>query len=292
MMNTHRICFIASLLAVVLLLIGFPKESTAQEKEQKTVETIERWLQQGQTYFLKHDDIPGLIRFYAEKQLNTPYIGGLLDQNKKEQLVITLEGSDCVIYVETSIALTATTLQGRSSYQAFTENLKAFRYREREVEGYYSRLHYFSDWLRENQEKGMVEIMFQEEELPEIGPVHFMSNHRSSYPMMATNDSLWNLIKQKEKTLSREGLHYIPVEKISEYENRFKTGDILGFVTSVDGLDITHTSLVRKLEGPDHFYHASLDKGFVTLSQKSIETYAKESSSVIGIIIARLKSAP
>ena len=255
--------------------------------------TIEKWLEEGAAIWKQTGDISSLIAHYAERQLGIDYVGGLLDGPGEETLVVTLSGSDCVIYVEMSLAMALTTMRHQDTYEAFRDNLTLIRYREGIMDGYASRLHYFSDWLVTNQEKGIVTLLFQEEEaealqLPVIRPPVFMSENRGSYRHLADDDRMFRKIRQMERKLEGMRLHYIPEGRIPGLEHRLQTGDVLAFVTSIGGLDISHTALVLMTENGAGFYHASLT-GSVILDPRSIYGYVKERKNVKGIIVARVR---
>ena len=255
----------------------------------KDAASIEKWLTEGLEYWRQTGDVPSLIAHYAQRQLGITYVGGLLDEPDSEQLVVTLDGSDCVIYVEMSLAMAMTTLQARTSYDAFRDNLKLIRYREGEIDGYPSRLHYFSDWMLTNQDKGLVGLQFQDEGLPVIDPPDFMSRNRENYRHLADDDEMFAQIRAMEERLAGMRLAYIPQERIPEFESRLRTGDILGFVTTIDGLDITHTGLVKMDGERAGFYHASMT-GSVIVDPATIHEYTMNRRNVNGIVIARLQS--
>ena len=256
-------------------------------------ETIRQWLTEGLVYWRQSGDVPSLIAYFADRQLGITYVGGLLDEPDTEQLVVTLAGSDCVIYVEMSLAMAMTTLQARTTYDAFRENLKFIRYRDGEIDGYPSRLHYFSDWLLTNQEKGLLTILFQEDTLPAIEPPDFMTRRRENYRHLADDDAMFDKIRAMEEhhadRLSDRRLAYIPQDRIPEFEDRFRTGDILAFVTTIEGLDITHTGLVKMDGDRAGFYHASMT-GSVIVDPATIHEYTMSRRNVNGIVIARLQS--
>jgi hypothetical protein len=255
---------------------------------------IEQWLVQGLNLLQKEfnpqsDAVPieALMEHYAQKHLGITYVGGLLEVPTVETLVVTLDGSDCVLFVEHTLAMTFTTLQGSSSYSDFESNLALLRYGDGVIDGYASRLHYFSDWLRTNQEHGRIQLMFQQDDLPELSSLHFMTSNRNSYRQLAENDSLFALIQQREQQLnSMPSLRYIPQEDIPQYEHLLQTGDILSFVTTINGLDISHTAVVKRQADRVGFYHASTT-GSVILDQATIYDYTLNRRNVRGIIIAR-----
>ncbi len=256
--------------------------------DKEVADTIEQWLSEGRELWEKKEDLPSLIAFYAERQLGITYVGGLLDEPESEQLVVTLEGSDCVLFTEMSQALTLTTIRQKEDFEDFASNLQRLRYRDGHMDGYISRLHYFSDWLMTNQEEGLITILFQDEGLPVIEPPFFMSRNRENYRHFAENDELYEKIRAMEASLAGRELAYIPQERIPEFEHRLHTGDIIGFVTTIEGLDITHTGLVRMEGDRAGFYHAST-VGAVIVDEKTIHEYATDRRAVKGLVAARLR---
>lgn len=250
--------------------------------------TFEQWLRDGQSYHQTGKSIPQLIEFYAQKQLGIPYVAGLLEIPKLETLILTLEGSDCVLFVEHSLALTLTTLQNSTSYSDLSKNIALLRYQNGQVDGYASRLHYFSDWLKTNQDKGIVDILhINNSSLPLLDPVNFMTKNRAAYRQLTESDSLFQLMQEREAFLQSSHIRYIPEHRILEFEQSFQTGDILSFVSIVNGLDIAHTALVVKEGDRVGFYHASTT-GKVIKEPKTLYNYTMDRRNVLGIIVARL----
>jgi len=120
-----------------------------------------------------------------------------------------------------------------------------------------------------------------------------MSRNRENYRHLANDDALFDKIRAMEKDLAdrlaEHRLVYIPQERIPEFEDRFETGDILAFVTTIDGLDITHTGLVKVDGDRAGFYHASMT-GSVIVDPNTIHEYTVNRRNINGIIVARLKS--
>jgi hypothetical protein len=271
---------------LIFLLLGIT--GTTNDDFLKDREKISTWLKEGSVLLADGASVENLIHFYAQKQLGIPYVGGLLEIPKLETLVVTLEGSDCVLFVEYSLALTATTLQKSVDYDDFAQNVAFFRYLDGKVDGYASRQHYFSDWLKTNEKKGLLEILHQSEsQLPQLSPLNFMSKNRSSYRQLADSDSLHRIIFEREKYLNSNPLRYIPQNRIPEFEATFQNGDILSFVSTIDGLDIAHTALIFRDGNRVGFYHASTT-GKVIKDPKTIFEYTRDRRNVNGIIVARL----
>lgn len=217
----------------------------------------------------------------------TPYVDGLLDAPPRETLVVNLSGFDCVLLVETVLALARGIAVEDYSYETFTRHLRDQRYRDGQMQGYCSRLHYFSEWIRDNERRGTVRDVTRA-----LGGVRlekrlrFMSEHRASYPRFATNDSLFQGIRAMETTLDDLDLYYIPQDRIREVYDGLQPGDIIATATSIEGLDVSHTGLVYA--GPDGsrgFLHASTSGG-VKVSP-DLQAYVENNRIQVGILVAR-----
>ena len=95
-----------------------------------------------------------MIAAIGNQFLGTPYVGKTLELPGEEQLVINLMEVDCTTFVETVLALTITIKQGASDFQKVAATLEQMRYLNGSNTGYGSRLHYFSDWIFENEKAG------------------------------------------------------------------------------------------------------------------------------------------
>jgi hypothetical protein len=94
------------------------------------------------------------MRRIAEAWLGRPYIADSLigGPDRAEKLVVNLQAFDCVTFVECILA------KARSrSRKGFIEELKQIRYRGGRVE-WSARLHYFSDWMKSNQQRKVIKI--------------------------------------------------------------------------------------------------------------------------------------
>lgn len=219
--------------------------------------------------------------------LGTPYVEKTLEIGKKETLVINLRGLDCTTFVENVLAFSLLLKENKNDFDSFTEQLKTIRYRDGLINGYSSRLHYFTEWIRNNNEKGLVK-----EITAELGgeihkkPINFMGTHRELYPFLA-DDSNYQHILEIEAELAKEELCILPQSVIKAQENNLQSGDIIALATSIKGLDVTHTGFaIRMPSGHIHLLHASIS-GEVTITKEPLVDYLKKVKSNIGIIVAR-----
>lgn len=117
----------------------------------------------------------------AKSFMDTEYVAKTLDvDTSAENLVVALNKVDCTTFLEYVVALNYTIQQEDSTFNAFLEALEKFRYRDGAVEGYASRLHYFSEWLQDNEKKGLLHIISKElGGVPMNKQLNFMSTHYS-----------------------------------------------------------------------------------------------------------------
>ncbi len=251
---------------------------------------ISLWLQQGLSFRTTDSLRSDLIIFFARKQLGIPYVANTLDRTPNEQLVVDLHGEDCVTFVENTLALARTALEHDNTSLRFCKNLRLLRYRYGKINGYASRLNYFSDWLLSNQKKGIISIPSQKwkASVP-MGRLWFMSAHRNSYRQLRQSDSLLHLIRKQEIRLSSDGLRYLPKNHLSRYIDQIRSGDIIAFVTTIPGLDVSHTALALRSGDSVTFIHANPRHG-VTVEPQGLLPYVLHRKTLKGVIIARLRN--
>ena len=228
-----------------------------------------------------------ILQKTAEFFLDTPYVGGTLDKNDTEKLVINLRELDCVTFVETVIALANTTASGDLSFDNFASQLQQIRYRNGVIDGYDSRLHYTSDWADNNVEKKILCAMSQQlGGVLETKTIDFMTSHRSSYNALKTDDDMFEKIgKMEDKINERDGFYYLPKDKIKLKATKIPHMAMIAFTTSIKGLDTTHTGFAYKKNGKLIFIHASSTKKKVVIDEKTLSDYCESQKSCTGIMV-------
>jgi hypothetical protein len=217
----------------------------------------------------------------------TPYVAHTIEMSP-ERLVINLRELDCTTFAENCLALARTVKGKKPTFQKFTDELKWIRYHKGNIDGYTSRIHYFSDWIFENSNKGLVKDVTREIE-ENFYPlnINFMSTHPGSYMALKDNPAFLPAIIKNEKEISKRIMYFIPEDKIPIVENKLLDGDICGITTNIKGIDIQHVVLIAKVDGRVHILHASQSEGKVLLSAETLEEYLKKNKSATGIMVAR-----
>lgn len=239
---------------------------------------------------LKNESIKKIIETVGLSFLGTEYVAGTLDEDVySEKLVIKISGLDCVTFVENTLAMARVIQTGLTTLENFREELQTIRYRDGKIEGYTSRLHYFSDWIYDNEKKGLVrDITKKIGGVPYNKKINFMSSHRSSYKQLNIDDGeSLSVIKGIENEINNRDLHYIPKYEVDTYYDDLQTGDIIATTTEIKGLDVTHTGFIYKKKGKTYFLHASLSAKEVIVSKEELKAYLKSDKKKTGIMVCR-----
>lgn len=217
--------------------------------------------------------------------LRTPYVAHTLEIDD-EPLVVNLGGLDCTTYIENVLVFGRLLAGPDRSFNRYIELLEALRYRDGIRKGYPSRLHYFSEWLKENEKKGWLKNIGNDLGGQEVDKtLDFMSTHRDSYAQLES-DLNYQAIQEVEKSLSTQ-LCVVSQSALATNEHLIKSGDIIALATDIKGLDVTHTGMAyRQSDGRIHLLHAST-KGGVEISELPLVDYLKTIKHNIGILVAR-----
>lgn len=223
----------------------------------------------------------------GQKLLNTPYVAGTLEAHSPEILIVNLRGLDCTTFIENVLVVSSMRKDGQKEWDKYLGRLERLRYRDGLLEGYPSRLHYFTDWIRNNAKKGLVEDITKSlGGLPLEKRIDFMGTHPDLYPALSSQAALKS-IQKVERELSEQVTYVLPREEVSKVENQIENGDIIALATSIDGLDVTHTGFAyRKENGRLHLLHAST-RGSVEISEAPLAEYLQGVKGNTGIIVVR-----
>lgn len=233
-----------------------------------------------------------LVVFYAHKLLGCPYVAHTLE-GETEKLTINIDQLDCTTFVETLYALTRSTLNGRLSWRDYAYNLEDLRYRNGKMGDYSSRLHYISEWIVNNRSRGnLVEVT---SEIPTsdylIKTINFMTTHKDSYTSLKDNDEMVRKIRNFEMGYRHHRMPYVKKQWLSRkgVKDAFKSGDFVGLVTKVEGLDISHLGIIYKDEnGENYLLDASMSGGKVQIEKENLFDMLRHSKNNLGLRVFRI----
>ncbi len=283
-----------TLFSTFVLLLGMACTTPQKKVSEKSVQPLfqpkdKEILEQVLTKFSEETNAPisELMIKVGTFFLETPYVARTLE-TEKEQLVINLRELDCTTFAENCLAISRTIKNEESSFEQFAAELQKIRYHDGKIDGYTSRIHYFSDWIFEKNQKEIIKSVSKEiAEIPYANKVNFMSTHPESYAQLKNNCELLKVIAKQEKTISERDYYYIPEDKIAELENKLMDGDIVGITTKIEGIGISHVGILVRKAGRIHLIHASSSAKKVVVSEKTLEGYLLNSKSATGIMVAR-----
>jgi len=291
MKNFSRISMVVLMLAVALqapvaaAAQGVAQGNISQESVQKYGE-LSKVLQANQ-----QKSVPELMIIVAKQMLGTEYVAGTLEK-VPEQLVVSLTQTDCILFVESCLAMALNAKKGVFHPDSLCATIQSLRYRNGKVDGYASRIHYTSEWIRQGEARGIFREITDVLSGDNLSGQRFsyMSEHSDAYRQLKGNPAEVARIAQMEASLNQHTDYFvIPKEAVSKMEHLLKDGDILGFNSTVKGLDIAHVALVyHKENGQVGFIHASQADGKVVIDEKSIADYVNSRKSNNGIRIVRV----
>lgn len=230
-----------------------------------------------------------LIIETAQFFLNKPYVASTLEI-EPEGLVVNLREFDCTTFVETVLALSRVVrMHDNPTFDDFCRTLQNIRYRRGFIGNYTDRNHYFSDWIYENETRGYVKDVTQD-----IGGepyrlnLHFMSSHPESYKPLQSHPEYVEIMRKKEKEISgRDVYMVVPKTKLSTSEEKMQNGDIVCFVTNIDGLDVSHVGIIYRDKGSVSFIHASTGAKKIMVETQGLSAYVGKNRRNTGVMIVR-----
>jgi hypothetical protein len=228
--------------------------------------------------------------------VGTPYAPGTLELRGPEGVVVNLRAFDCVTLVEHVLVLArlvdhddaSLLADERQLRRTYRDELARVRYRGGVLAGYPSRLHYFSDWIRDAEGKGLLDDVTAElGGTPDPRPIDFMTRNTGSYRQLGEDPSAVEAIREVEAELNRHERRFIPEEEIEDREAGIEDGDIIAAVSALEGLDVAHTGLALRYEGRVYLLHAPLVGDSVEISERPLAERIQDISGQVGIIVAR-----
>ncbi len=225
----------------------------------------------------------------VKQLLDIPYVASTLEQDGEEQLVINLRGLDCTTFLENVVAISFCIKAGNTSFNDYCNILKMIRYRDGVINKYPSRLHYFTDWLIDNEHKGLIKIVSNDFGNADFAPtVGFMSKNPDKYKKLANSPEFVKQIAIQEDSINKAKLKYLTKDQLKANANKIKDGDLIAFTTTINGLDVSHVAIAAFHNGRLHFYHASSSKKKVVLSEKPMSEYLASIKKNDGVLVARI----
>jgi hypothetical protein len=274
------------LLSAVLFLHSLLYAQIYTEKDSEICASVFKYANSNN---LKNKSTSDIIAYVGKSLLGTEYKAATLEREGEEALVINLKGLDCTTFLENAIVFARLIKRDSTTFNNYLRELAFIRYRGGELNGYPSRLHYFSDWIFDNIHKKVVYDVTKElGGIPIKFSVKFMSEHPVLYMHLKESPAFINVIKSQEDSISHRTYFYIPKDNVTLIEKDLHDGDIIAFTTSVKGLDIGHVGIaVRENDGRIHILHAPQPGTKVHITKEPLTEYIMNVKKHSGIIVLR-----
>ena len=242
-------------------------------------------------------EAPGAQMVRAAKHLlGQPYEAGT-QEGREERLRIYLTRTDCILLAETCLGLVRTVQRkgAQATFEDLAQTLQGTRYRDGAVDGYASRLHYTTEWIRQGERTGVFEDLSESlGGVRDARRIDFMSTHPDSYaPLKGESQYAKDnrgRIREMETRVSALPRYYVPKERLTAVEERIQSGDILCFATSIDGLDYSHVVIAYREKPGDRlgFIHASTSAKRVVIEPRTLQAYLDANARILGISVLRV----
>ena len=232
--------------------------------------------------------------FFARKFLDVPYVAHTLEVNDTEELVINVSELDCTTLVENVTALTLCAYRKEFTWAAFQNNLRNIRYYNGVIDGYPSRIHYFTDWIVTNTKAGIVgEIQQPNPPFTAIQTVKvsYMSEHPKSYKALKAHPEYVPEIRKMEERITGQKFRFIPKAEVKDTKamrEAIHDGDIIAITCKKPGLDIAHLGFAVWRQDGLHLLNASQLHKKVIEEPMTLYQYLQKHPTHTGIRIIRI----
>ena len=190
---------------------------------------------------------------HAYKQ--NPLIGS---PETAEVFTASLDGFDCVTYIETVLALARA-----ADVDEFIEWLRRIRYEQGGIQ-WERRNHYMTGWIRNNARSGIIRTATMQ-------AVATISRER-----------VLNVVPGLKP--QRVRMKCIPKPAVQQIESHLETGDLMFFASTRKHLDVFHAGIIVHDGTRTLMRHASRSKGFVV--EQELNEFLK-TNRMAGVIVAR-----
>jgi len=193
--------------------------------------------------------------FLGHSYKPNPLIGSA---DRAEVFTASLDGFDCVTYIETVLALARA-----SNVDDFIEWLRKIRYEQGRIQ-WERRNHYMTLWIRNNVREGI------------IGPVSM-----PAVPILS-RERVLNVVPGLAAQRTR--VKCVPKAALPRLEPHLQSGDLIFFVSTRKNLDVFHAGIIVREGKSMLMRHASRSQGFVV--EQKLSEFLK-ANRMAGVIVAR-----
>lgn len=219
-----------------------------------------------------------------------PYGGGSQGCPQAHTLV-NVRQMDCMTFVENfwAIAFTRHLVSQMKEqpgddelFAIYIQNLNAIRYYEGKNIRNEDRIQYLTSGFIQLEKAGVLQPVGKGTGKSLQKPIHYVSTNKAKFGGFSD----WPFIRAREQEMSAYEYVFFPKSGIAQYAPIARDGDLVGLVTTVPGLDVSHCGVITLKEGKVHMTHASSVKKQLVVAQ-NLEDYLASRSTISGIVVYR-----
>jgi hypothetical protein len=201
-----------------------------------------------------------------------------------EALRLAVDRFECVSFIESSLAVARCGFAGNPTAGCFAREIEASRYRGGINSGYASRLHYFVDWIYDNEARGRLRNL-----TAELGgrPVGMEFFYVSRHLRGAELAGLRRAVAATEDSLSARPHSVLARGEAAALRSRLEDGDLVAFVRDRPGMLVHHAGFAYRVGGSIRLLHASSYHGRVVITPDDVSSYLLRRPERTGVIVAR-----
>jgi cell wall-associated NlpC family hydrolase len=198
--------------------------------------------------------------FVGHSYKANPLIGSV---DTSEVFTASLDGFDCVTYIETILALAHAT-----NADDFVEWLRKIRYEQGRIQ-WERRNHYMTLWIRNNVREGIIRPV----PMPAV-PIHNRERVLNVVPGLAAR---------------RTHVKCVPKPAVPRLVAYLQSGDLIFFASTRKNLDVFHAGIIVRDGKSTRMRHASRSQGSVV--EQELSEFLK-ANRMAGVIVLRPQGVP
>jgi len=275
-------CFLLLFLNVWIYPVSGQERNITYQRQDSIIFT--RYIQA----FTAKKNLPtsDLIIKTAEFFIKAPYVAGTLNVNgKKEMLVVNLRQFDGNTLVESCLALVRTLQHQQPTFKAYSAELKDIRYRNGKLTDYNSRLHYFSDWIPDNEKKGKIINLTYEFGGEPFSIIADDISRKAKLHQPLSDTMIRHKTAETEQNIPAG--KYFRIPKNIPANSRIRNGDILCLTTNGKGAGISQIGFALRQGQILYFIHASQAGKKVEISSVPFIQFIEQNEKTTGYMVIR-----
>jgi hypothetical protein len=274
--------FLSTLLILLLGAGSIPEVEASADR----VPTLVLWYQSVGAP-LPGEDFGHFLSRVAQARMGTAY-SGASESTVTEELALEIDRFECVSLLESSLAVARCAWRGEPTEGCFVWEILGLRYRSGLMGNLASRLHYFIDWLEDNEGRWRLKNLTAELGGQPLGrDFYYITQHAAMAPALAL-PGVRRSMAAIERDLSSRQHVVLQRNDVRGALDAMRDGDLIAIVGNKPGRLVMHAGLIARQEGERaRLLHASSYHRRVVVTREDVAAYVMRRPERTGVIVAR-----